>query len=418
MSDLHPVATVSGPIDVTVRLPGSKSETIRALAAAALATGRSHLYGGLEADDPAAMAGALEALGVSVLRAGDPWAVDGTGGRLTRPDGPLDLNESGLSARIVMALASMVDGPVTLVGRGRLPERPMTGLVETLRALGVEVDSEHLPMTVVGRGRLWGGVVSVDCTETSQYATALMLAAPTMEEPCDLEITGLEGSAGYLEVTAAMMRRFGAAVARTVTGFHIDNTGYTASDVVIEPDASAAVYPMVAAAITGGRAVITGLGTESRQPDMRIAHVLGDMGCAVTWSPREVTIEGSGRLEGIDVDMSDAPDGAMSIALAACLAEGESHIRGLGSLRHKESDRLAALSEEIGRLGGDASVDDDSLVIVPHPLSGGVVDSHGDHRIAMTMALAGLVVPDVVVANGGVVTKTWPDYWGFLDSLS
>ncbi len=418
MTDPRPVSPVPGPIDVTVRLPGSKSETIRALAAAALASGRSHLYGGLAADDPAAMAGALDALGVSVLRDGDPWAVDGTGGRLGRPDGPLDLNESGLSARIVMALASMVDGPVTLTGRGRLPERPMTGLVATLRALGVEVDFDHLPMTIVGRGRLWGGVVEIDCSETSQYATALMLAAPTMEEPCDLEITGLEGSAGYLEVTAAMMRRFGADVTRALTGYHIENGGYTPSDVVIEPDASAAVYPMVAAAITGGRAVISGLGSESRQPDMRIAHVLGDMGCRVDWLPGDVTIEGRGSLEGVDVDMSDAPDGAMSIALAALFADGESTIRGLASLRLKESDRLAALSEEISKLGGVARVEGDSLVIAPCPLSGAVVDSHGDHRIAMTMALAGLVVPGVAVVGPGAVTKTWPGYWAFLDSLS
>jgi 3-phosphoshikimate 1-carboxyvinyltransferase len=418
-ADVHRVVPLQAPIDATVRLPGSKSETIRALAVAALADGRSHIYGGLHADDPVAMAGALDAFGVAVNTSVEPWTVDGRDGWLDPPRDPIDVLESGLTARIVLAMAASADGVTHITGRGRLPRRPMGGLVGCLRGLGVEIDEEYLPLTVASRGRLWGGAVAVDCSETSQFATALMLVAPTMHEPCRLEIRGLQGSAGYLEVTAAMMRRFGADVSRTVTGYEIANDGYRAGDVVIEPDASAAVYPMVAAAITGGRVSIVGLGEESRQPDMRIAHVLGEMGCHVGWEPDKVTVDATGsELRGVEVDLSDAPDGAMAVAMAALFANGPSRISGLGSLRLKESDRLNALGEEMTRLGADVTVGEDSLSVVPAELTGAGVSSHGDHRIAMTMALAGLVVTGVSVSGADAVAKTWPGYWMFLDGLA
>ena len=416
--DSRDVRPLEAPVDATVRLPGSKSETIRALAAAALADGRSHIYGGLHADDPVAMAGAVDAFGLAVNTTVEPWTVDGRGGRLDAPDGVVDVNESGLTARIVLAMAASLDGSTTISGRGRLPERPMGGLVRCLRGLGVEIDGDRLPLTITGRGHLWGGDVEVDCSESSQHATALMLVAPTMHEPCRLEILGLEGSAGYLEVTAAMMRRFGAEVSRTVTGYEIANGGYRPGDIVIEPDASAAVYPMVAAAITGGRVTIEGLGQDSRQPDMRIANVLDEMGCAVEWADTEVTIDASGiELAGVEVDLSDAPDGAMAVAVAALFAGSGSRIGGLGSLRLKESDRLEALSGEMRRLGADVTVDGDSLVIEPTGLSGTGLSSQGDHRIAMTMALTGLVVPGVSVSGAGAVDKTWPGFWEFLETL-
>jgi 3-phosphoshikimate 1-carboxyvinyltransferase len=415
--DTHRVEAV-GPIDLTLRLPGSKSETIRAMAVAALADGRSHIYGGLHADDTVAMAGALEAFGIAVNTSVEPWTVDGRGGRLDPPEGPVDVLESGLTARIVVAMAGSVDGVTRITGRGRRPQRPMVGLIECLRGLGVEIDGHRLPLTITGRGHLWGGNVVVDCSETSQFATALMLVAPTMHEPCRLDIRGLQGSAGYLEVTAAMMRRFEADISRTVTGYEIGNDGYRHNDVVIEPDASAAVYPMVAAAITGGRVRVEGLGEESGQPDMRVAHVLGEMGCEVVWEPDDVTLDARDNgLKGIEVDLSDAPDGAMAVATAALFADGPSRISGLRSLRLKESDRLAALAEEMTRFGGDVSVEGDSLVIVPAPLRGVEISSHGDHRIAMTMGLVGLVVAGVSVSGSGVVAKTWPGYWEFLDGL-
>ena len=412
------IAPLEEPLEASVRPPGSKSETVRALAAASLAGGRSHLYAPLMAEDPETMAEALRGFGISIDTGSEPWTVDGQGGRLSPPGRPIDANESGLSARILLALAGSLDGVTLIVGRGRLPERPMGGVVDALRSQGVEVKGDHLPIEVIGRGRLWGGRVIVDCSESSQFATAMMLAAPVMHEPCSLQLEGLTGSADYLEGTASIMRRFGATLERTTTGFEIANTGYHPSDIVIEPDASAAVYPMAMAAITRGRVVIEGLGEDSWQPDLRVAAVLADMGCQVDWEAQKVTVDARGvELSGVDVDMSDAPDGALAVSVVALFATGPSRITGLHSLRLKESDRLLAISEEITRVGGAASLGDDTLTVGPGDLHGAVIDPHGDHRIAMAMATAGTGVDGIEISDPHVVNKTWPGFWAFLDTL-
>lgn len=414
-----PLPVIAGPIDARVRPPGSKSETIRALAAASLAGGRSHLYEPLRADDPLAMCDALRALGVPVASEGDPWTVPGSGGRFRAPEGPLEVGESGLSARILLAMAGFVSGTVRIVGRGRLPERPMGGIVDVLRAQGVEVSGDRIPIEVTADGWLAGGRIEVDCSESSQFASAVMLVAPVMSEPVLLDVVGLAGSAGYLDITESTMRRFGAGITRTVTGYEIANDGYQAADVVIEADASAAVYPMGIAAVTGGRVVIDGLGADSRQPDLRIASVLGEMGCEVQRDSDSITIDARGvQLRPLDVDLADAPDGALALAVICLYADGVSRISGLGSLRHKESDRLSAISSEIGRIGGQAEVEEDTLVIGPGTLRAAEMDSHGDHRIAMAMAIAGVTLPGSRMGDAGVVSKTWPGFWDLVEDLS
>lgn len=406
------------PVDFTIRPPGSKSETIRALAVAAMAEGRSHLYSPLQAEDTAAMAGALRKMGTTVDDTSDPWVVDSRGGG-PRDDVVLDANESGLSARILLAMAASSPNSIRIEGRGRLPDRPMKGLVDALRSMGVDIVGEQIPIEVKGRGRLWGGQVVVDCAASSQFASALMLVAPLMENPCNLEIVGLTGSAGYLDGTVSVMRRFGAVIEKTVTGYEIDNTGYQTSDVVIEPDASAATYPMAIAAITAGRVVIEGLGEDTWQPDVSVADVLEDMGCMVERTGQRLTVDGRGvELRGVEVDMSHAPDGALALAVVCCFASSPSHLDGLGSLRHKESDRLAALASEISRLGGVSSVEGDRLVIEPAPLHGGVIDPHGDHRIAMALACAGTRIPGIAIADPHVVNKTWPRFWDLFGLIS
>ncbi len=343
--------------------------------------GRSHLYEPLRADDPMAMCDALRALGVAVGSDEEPWTVSGNGGRLQAPERPLEVGESGLSARILRAMAGLVSGPVRMVGRGRLPDRPMGGIVDVLRSQGVQVSGDRIPIEVTADGQLAGGRIEVDCSGSSQFATAVMLVAPVMSEPVVLDIVGLASSAGYLEITEATMRRFGARITRTVTGYEIANDGYQAADVMIEPDASAAVYPMCMAAATGGRVVIEGLGADSRQPDVRIASVLEKMGCQVRRDRDSITVDASGvRLRPVDVDLSEAPDGALAVAVACLFADGVSRISGLGSLRHKESDRLSAISSEVGRIGGRAEVNGDTLVISPGSLRAAEMDSHGDHR--------------------------------------
>lgn len=415
------VRMASGPVVATVRPPGSKSATIRALAVAGLADGRSHIYGALRADDTTAMIGVLRSFGVGVDDRGEPWAVDGTGGRLQAPDDVLDVLESGLTARIAIVLASLAEGPTVVDGRGHLRQRPIDALVRTLTDQGVRVTTTEgfLPASIDGQGGLWGGEMTIDCSKSSQFATALLMAAPMTSEPVRLRVEGLEGSLGYLALTIQVMEAFGAEVSRTLTGFEVANSGYQPTDYVVEPDASSAVYPMVAAAITGGRVVLEGLTKDSEHPDFLVAQRLGEMGCAISEENQSLVVDAGGvGLKGIETDMSAAPDGALALVVACLFAEGVSHISGLASLRFKESDRLSALSNELTRLGGSVSVEDDCLVIRPAVLVGATIDSHGDHRIAMSCSLVGLRVNGVSVSDPDVVDKTWPGYWEMLEKLA
>lgn len=420
MSERHRVQTALGPIDAKVRPPGSKSVTIRALAVAALAEGRSHLYGALAADDTAAMTGALRGLGIDVNEDAEPWAIDGEGGHLQSIDDVIDVNESGLTARIVLMLAAFSERSTTITGRGRLLQRPIDAIVDVLGGQGVSVQTTagFLPATVNGQGGLWGGDIDVDCSKSSQFATAVLLAAPLMSEPARVRLSGMEGSGGYLDTTLMVMEAFGAYVDRTITGFETTPQGYTPCDFPIEPDASAAVYPLVAAAITGGRVEIEGLRLDSTQPDIRIAGHLESMGCEVSDVDGGLWLVGPDRLDPLDADLSEAPDGALGLAVACAFAAGPSRLKGLHSLRYKESDRLEALSSELARIGVQTEIEGDDLTVVPGRLHGGVIDPHGDHRIAMSLAVAGLRVEGVEVANSSVVNKTWPDFWSELARIS
>jgi 3-phosphoshikimate 1-carboxyvinyltransferase len=415
------IEPAAGPIDASVRPPGSKSQTIRALVISALAEGESLLRGGLEADDTRAARDALGLLGVQIADSGDSWRVSGSGGHVRASNIPVDVGASGLTARSVIAIASLVDGSTTVVGRDRLPERPMGGLVDALNTLGVAATSVdgHLPVTIDGDGALPGGLVTVASHETSQFASALLLVAPLARDELVVIPDGLGGSQRYLEITVGMMGAFGAVVESVGPQYRVEARGYRGTDVVIEPDASAAVYPMVAAAITAGRVTIEGLGSDSLQPDLEIARVLEQMGCVVSQTGKETTVEGTpAGLGPIDADLSGSPDGSLAIAVAALFADGPSRLRGLGSLRHKESDRLAALATEMNRLGAEVTIDGDELRITPGILHPARVQTYGDHRVAMSFALTGLRVPGIEIADPDVVAKTWPSYWSMLANIA
>ncbi len=416
----HPVPTIKGPLDANVRLPGSKSLTIRALFTAGLARGDSRLLGPLESKDTQAARRCLRALGVDIEESRRGWLVGGTGGELLPTSEPLDAGESGLTARSLLAVTSLVDGRSLIVGRGRLPDRPMSGLADTMVALGarVEFKGSGLPAVITGSGSIPGGAVVVDASRTTQFATAVLLVAPLAGSSLTVLLDGLAGSAGYLDLTVDVMRRFGAEVDRSRNAFRVSPTGYTAARYPIEPDASAAVYPLVAAAIVGGRATVESLGYDSAQPDYRVTEVLAEMGCRVSATASSTTVESDGTLQAVDTDLADAPDGALAVAVACLFAGGESRIGGLGSLRHKESDRLQALVEQIENVGGRARVEEDALLVTPGLLRPARIRTYSDHRIAMSFALVGLAVPGIEIDHPEVVDKTWPGYWDFIASLA
>ncbi|MDX1468442.1 MAG: 3-phosphoshikimate 1-carboxyvinyltransferase [Acidimicrobiia bacterium] len=417
----RPVAVANGPIRARIRPPGSKSITIRSLVVAGLAEGRSHLYGALRSDDTNSAVDLLRGFGIETHTEAEPWIVVGTGGALRAPDSPINVGLSGLTARIALVLAAHADGVTRIEAQGRLRARPIGALVESLEAQGAAISTSDgfLPVTVEGVGGLWGGEMLVNSSLTSQFATSLMMVAPLMEEGANIVTEGLESSHGYVELTANVMEQFGAKVSPTITGFEIAKQGYRPTDVVIEPDASSAAYPLLAAAITGGTVTIEGLSSRSRQPDIAVVDTFVTMGCQLTESEDGLLLDGprTGLLP-VEANLSHAPDGALAVAVACIFASGTSRLSGLGSLRHKESDRLTAIGHELRKLGADVSAEADSLTITPRERRGVLIDPHGDHRLAMALGVAGLCIPGLAVTDYEVVSKTWPGFWEMLERLS
>jgi 3-phosphoshikimate 1-carboxyvinyltransferase len=425
----RPAETVAirprGPLDATVRVPGSRSLTNRALLAAALADGPSTLTGALESDDTEAMRDCLDALGVAVACEGDVFRVAGRGGRLAAPHRTLDVRYSGTTARFITAAATLADGPSRIDGEPRMRERPIDDLVHALVELGAGVTIEGrggCPPLAVAGGGLPGGTAVIDGSRSSQFVSGVLLAAPCAARDVTLKLKdGVLVSRPYVEMTLAVMRAFGADAGwRADDALHVTARPYRPRDYAVEPDASSAAYPFAAAAITGGRVRVAGLPADSTQADLRLLDALEAMGCTVRREADACEVRGPEHLRALDVDGNDFPDAAMALAVVALFADGPSRIRNVANLRIKESDRLAALETELRKLGAGARAGADELVIEPArgAYRGAAIDTYEDHRMAMALALAGLRIPGVEIRDPGCVRKTWPDYFEALERLS
>lgn len=408
------------PPDTAVRVPGSKSHTNRALVCAALAAGTSRLEGALLADDTHAMVHALATLGLAVAVDADAPAitVTGTGGVL--PPGPvrLDVRQSGTTGRFLLPLLALGSGTYVLDGDAQLRARPFEDLVNALSQLGVKTSGDALPITVHG-GSFRGGAVRISGSVSSQFLSGLLLSAPCAERPVVIEVVGELVSRPYVELTLSTMRAFGARVERDGPArFVVHPTGYRSADVAIEPDASAASYFFGAAAITGGRVRIPGLGRDTVQGDLRFVDVLESMGAEVTRGGDGTEVRGVGALRGIDVDLSDLSDTAQTLAVVATVAASETRITGVGFIRRKETDRIQAVVRELTKLGIQADEEADGMRIRPGVPRAGVVETYRDHRMAMSFALLGLLHPGIAIADPGCVSKTFPGFFEALDQLN
>jgi 3-phosphoshikimate 1-carboxyvinyltransferase len=413
-----------GPLDARVRVPGSKSVTNRALLTAALAAGESELAGALASDDTDVMVASLAALGCAVDTSGEPWRVRGSGGRLRSPAAPLFTGNSGTTARFLTAAACLADGPVTIDGTARMRERPIDDLTRALEQLGAECRAEGphgCPPVRVAGGGLPGGEATIDARRSSQYVSAVLLAAPYAARDVALRFAGGElVSRPYVDLTLDVMRAFGARAdwvgndaLRVTAGAHYRGRRYA-----IEADASSAAYPFCAAAIAGGRVRVEGIDPHTRQPDVGIVGLLERMGCRAERGADWIEVHGpAGKLAGIDVDMNELPDAVLALAVVALFAQGKTVIRNVANLRIKETDRLAALEVELRKLGARASAGAGSLTIEPGPLRAAEIDTYDDHRMAMAFALAGLRQPGVAIRDPGCVSKTWPGYFAMLAGL-
>jgi 3-phosphoshikimate 1-carboxyvinyltransferase len=394
--------------------------------AAAPASGSSELVGATESDDTAAMREGLEALGVRVVVDGDTWRVAGCGGRLRTTGGTLlDVRASGTTARFLTALSSLTPPgtQVTLDGTARMRERPIGELTSALTALGAEaaaLGSGGCPPVRVHGGGLRGGRIEIDASRSSQYVSAVLLAAPYAREDVTLSLAGGRlVSRPFVDMTLQVMQAFGAEAGWTEAGELSVRAGtpYGGRHYQIEADAQAAVYAFAGAAIAGGAVVVEGIPPDSQQADLDILDALASMGCSVRREADRIELRATrGSLEGIRWNGNAAPDAMLALAVVALFARGPTEIHDIAHMRIKETDRLAALETEIRRLGGRAEATADALRIEPAPLHGAAIETYEDHRMAMSFALAGLVVPGVSIRDPGCVAKTWPGFFAALAS--
>ena len=429
--DVRLVEPIDHPLDATVTVPGSKSLTNRALLCAALAEGASTIDNALVADDSVAMREALAALGAG-LDVDDALArvtVTGTGGRL-RP-GPLDLDMrlSGTTSRFLLpAVAAFGDGDYRIDGREPLRARPMGPVLDGIVALGADVRAlgapGHLPVTVVAPGAPAGGEVPVPGDASSQFLSGLLLAGPGTRDGIRVTVTTPLVSRPFVDLTIDVMAAFGVSVdvgedasgRRVLT---VPSGGYRATEYAVEPDASAASYLLAAAALVGGRVTVAGLGAATRQGDARFADLLARMGAWVSRTRDATTVTGrSGRLRSLgEVDLSDLPDMAQTVAAVAVFADAPTRVRGVALIRGHETDRIAAVVCELRRCGLTADEHDDGFTVYPGTPRPARVETYDDHRMAMSFALLGLREPGIEIADPGCVAKTFPGYWDALDAL-
>ena len=417
---LSPIQKISG----SVVLPGSKSLSNRILLLSMLAEGKTEIQNLLDSDDVRRMVEGLETLGIQLEenRAENLITVSGTSGIIPVKEATLMLGNAGTAIRPLTAAMTLGHGRFVLDGVQRMRERPIIDLINGLSQLGANLrcinGTDCPPVEVIAEG-LPGGISRLSGAISSQYLTAILLAAPYADKEVQIEITDKLVSVPYVEMTLRLMQSFGVSVNHeNFRLFHIPRQTYRSpGNIFVEGDASSASYFLAGAAITKGSVTVKGCGTDSLQGDARFAEVLEKMGAKVEWEPQQVKLTGNS-LNGIDVDMNQMPDAAMTLAVAALFASGPTAIRNIYNWRVKETERLQAVSTELRKLGAEVEEGYDYLVIQPpEQIRKAEIDTYDDHRMAMAFSLAACGSSPVTINNPGCVSKTFPDYFEVLNGL-
>jgi len=399
-------------IDSAITIPGSKSVTNRALILAALSNSPSVLHKPLHSRDSALMVAGLKALGISIQEA--------TNGDLTVTPAPLfgpaqiDVGNAGTVMRFLPPVAAMAKGLIHFDGDERSHERPLGPVIAALESLGVLIEHGSrysLPMTINANGQLQGGSVEVDATSSSQFISALLLVAPATKEGITVIHTGTSlPSLPHIEMTIQMLREKGVQVDVGQNRWTVKPHLMQGMNSTIEPDLSNAAPFMAAAMICGGKLSVKDWPAETTQPGDQLRDIFTQMGATVTRSGNDLTISGTGQIHGIDIDLHDVGELTPSIAALCALAGSPSYLRGIGHLRLHETDRLAALAQEINSLGGNVVEEPTALRITPAPLHAGIFHTYEDHRLATAGAIIGLRVGGIEVENIETTKKTLPDF--------
>lgn len=410
--------------DAAVHIPGSKSLTNRALLLSALASGRTLLRGALFSDDTAACLEGLAALGV--YAEADAWAatvkVDGVGGGPPAAVADIDVRLSGTTARFLCPFMALGRGEYRVDGVARMRQRPMGPVWDTLRAQGIRIDGgPNLPFTIYGAGGLPGGRIRIAGGETSQPASGMLMVAPYASGDTVVEVETHRAALPYVQMTARLMQAFGVEVLEVEEGTFAVRSGgrYRAGEYVIEPDASTAAYFWALAALSGGRVRTPGIGRSLLQGDAAFLGVLERMGCRVG-EDHGAVVQGptGGRLHAITQDMGAMSDQALTLGVLGLFGDGPTTVRNVAHIRLQETDRVAAVTTELRRLGARCEEAADGFTV--WPLTGSESDAvtiatYGDHRVAMSFALSGLRRPGVSIGDPGCVAKTFPDFFAVLE---
>ena len=427
------IVPVRHPLRATVRVPGSKSLTNRALLIAALTNGTTRLVNALFSDDSRYFANALQTLGFAVQldEINSEMTVSGHGGKIPAARAELFIGNAGTAARFLSAFLTLGHGEFILDGDARMRERPIRDLVDALAQLGADVkpfqnsefriqNSEiYLPIKIVASG-LPGGKTNLSGNISSQFLSALLMVAPYADAPVEIELTTDLNSKPYVDMTLAIMQDFGVEIERdNYNHFIIHPANYLPiTNYQIESDASAASYFFAAPVICSGTVRVENISRQSKQGDIAFLDVLKQMGCEVVEGETFIEVTGASNLRGVDVEMRDIPDTAQTLAVAAPFASSPTRIRGIASARLKETDRVRATCNELTRLGVRVIEHEDGLTIFPcDQFIPATVQTYNDHRMAMAFSLIGLRVDGVVIENPNCVSKTFPNYFDVLEQL-
>lgn len=420
-AEIVAIQPAHGPIDAAVELPGSKSYSNRALLIAALAGGHSEITHALFSDDTRVMHAALLALGIRVSsdESRQRYVVEGTEGCIPATEAELFTGNAGTAARFLTAAVAIGHGNYVVDGSARMRQRPIQPLLDGLQQLGVDArahfDNGCPPLLVRANG-IPGGSARVRGDVSSQYISALLLAAPYAQRGIEIEVVGDLVSAPYIDLTLDIMAAFGVASERHgMKRFFVPpGQRYLGRAYAVEPDASSASYFFAAAAVTGGRVRVPHLGNGSAQGDLGLLDVLRAMGCGVVRAPDSVEVRGPRHLRAVDADFTRMGDVATTLMAIAPFADGPVTVRGIAQTHHEESDRPVAAAAELRRMGIEVEETWDSLTIYPGAPQPALIQTYDDHRIAMSFAITGLRAPGIAIANPGCVAKTFPEFFDVL----
>ncbi|RVU32484.1 3-phosphoshikimate 1-carboxyvinyltransferase [Neptunomonas marina] len=421
---LQPIHSVAGE----VQIPGSKSLSNRILLLAALAEGTTTITNLLDSDDVRHMLAALSKLGIRYELSDDKRTckVTGAAGALGTSDLPLFLGNAGTAMRPLTAALCLGQGEYELTGEPRMYERPIGDLVDALRALGADIEylgDENYPPLKIRANGLGGGAVKIKGNISSQFLTALLMAAPLAKEDLTITVDGELVSKPYIDITLHVMSLFGVDVKNNdYQSFEIagQQTYQSPDSIMVEGDASSASYFLASAAIAGGTVRVYGVGADSVQGDKRFAEVLEKMGAQVTYGPTYIEVtRGEQPLKAVDLDLNHIPDAAMTIATTALFAEGTTAIRNIYNWRVKETDRLSAMATELRKVGADVVEGEDFIKVTPpQQLQHAAIDTYDDHRMAMCFSLVALSDTPVTINDPGCTAKTFPEYFDLFATIA